>query len=307
MSVLVTGGAGFIASHLVDVLVSKQSNIVVLDDLSSGKKENVNKKAKLIVKDIVRDDIDSAFKGVSTVFHFAADPLVKESAENPAHSFNINVSGTFRVLEACRKNNVKKIVFASTSTVYGDAAVIPTPETALLEPVSNYGASKLANEAYVSSYCHTYGMRGVSLRFANIFGPRSTHGVMKDFFFKLKKNAKQLEILGDGKQDKSYLFVSDCIEAILLASEKSAKAYSAFNVGSSDKMKVLEVARIVCEIMRVSPDFSFTGGKRGWVGDVPVMLLDTKKICALGWKQKTSFKQGVKKYVEWLKTLTGFD
>lgn len=300
MSMLVTGGAGFIASHLADELIARGNNVIVLDDLSSGKKENVPKKAKLIVKNIVRDEISSSFQGVSTVFHFAADPLVKESAENPSNSFSINVAGTFNVLEACRKNGVKKIVFASTSTVYGDAAVIPTLETALLEPISNYGASKLANEAYVSSYCSTYGMKGVSLRFANIFGPRSMHGVMKDFFFKLKDNAKKLEILGDGKQDKSYLFVLDCVEAILTAADKSKKTYDAFNVGSNHKIKVVDVAKTICELLHASPSFSFTGGKRGWTGDVPVMLLDTKKIKSLGWKQKTSFKQGAKKYVEWL-------
>ncbi len=302
MSVLVTGGAGFIGSHLADELVARGKEVVILDDLSAGKKENVNKKARLAIKNIVRGDINGIFNGVDTVFHLAADPLVKESAENPGNSFDINVVGTFRVLEACRKNDVEKIVFTSTSTVYGDAKTIPTPETALLEPISNYAASKLANEAFVSSYCHTYGMNGVSLRYANIFGPRGTHGVMKDFFIKLKKDGKKLEILGDGNQDKSYLFVDDCVKASLLASEKNSRAYDVFNVGSSEKVKVKRLAEMLCEELGVSPEFVFTGGRRGWVGDVPVMLLDTKKIRSLGWKEKTNFREGVKKYLAWLKT-----
>jgi UDP-glucose 4-epimerase len=299
MRAVVTGGAGFIGSHLVDRLVSEGTGVTVIDDLSCGKKENVSPKAAFVCKDI-RQDLSSELRGIDTLFHLAADPDVRSSAVNPAKSFEQNVAGTFAVLESCRKADVKHVVFASTSTVYGEADVIPTPETYPCAPISNYGASKLACEAYLSAYSSSYGIKGTSLRFANIFGERSTHGVMLDFYRKLRANPKEMEILGDGKQDKSYLHVSDCVSATLTAWKKQKAAYDAFNVGSKGKVNVDEIAGLMCRLMKVKPKFSYTGTPRGWAGDVRVMLLSTEKIGRLGWKEQISFEKGVKKYLAWL-------
>ncbi|MDD5339665.1 MAG: NAD-dependent epimerase/dehydratase family protein [Candidatus ainarchaeum sp.] len=299
MRIAVTGGAGFIGSHLVDRLVSEGAGITVIDDLSCGKKENISPGAALVRKDI-RQDLSAELRGADAVFHLAADPDVRSSAANPTKSFEQNVAGTFAVLESCRKADVKRVVFASTSTVYGEADVIPTPETYPCAPISNYGASKLACEAYLSAYSGSYGIKGTSLRFANIFGERSTHGVMLDFYRKLRANPKEMEILGDGRQDKSYLHVSDCVSATLTAWKKQKAAYDAFNVGSRGKARVDEIAGLMCRLMRVRPKFSYTGTPRGWAGDVRVMLLSTEKIGRLGWKEQVSFEEGVKKYLAWL-------
>ena len=300
MKIAVTGGAGFIGSHLTDALIADAHDVVVIDDLSSGKKEFVNNKASFVNKDI-RTDLSKEFTGIHTVFHLAADPDVRSSAANPEKSFDQNVVGTFRVLESCRKAGVKHIVFASTSTVYGETDVIPTPETHSCRPISNYGASKLACEAYISAYCGSYGMKGTVLRFANIFGERSTHGVMFDFFNKLKKNPDELEILGDGKQDKSYLHISDCISAILFAWKNQKLDYDVFNVGSKEKHNVDALARIMCKALDLDPEFVYTGTPRGWVGDMKVMLLDTRKIENLGWKANMGFKDAVLSYVDSLR------
>ena len=300
MKIAVTGGAGFIGSHLTDALIADAHDVVVIDDLSSGKKEFVNNKASFVNKDI-RTDLSKEFTGIHTVFHLAADPDVRSSAANPEKSFDQNVVGTFRVLESCRKAGVKHIVFASTSTVYGETDVIPTPETHSCRPISNYGASKLACEAYISAYCGSYGMKGTVLRFANIFGERSTHGVMFDFFNKLKKNPDELEILGDGKQDKSYLHISDCISAILFAWKNQKLDYDVFNVGSKEKHNVDALARIMCKALDLDPEFVYTGTPRGWVGDMKVMLLDTRKIENLGWKANMGFKDAVCAYVDSLR------
>lgn len=297
--IVVTGGAGFIGSHLVDKLVSEGADVLVIDDLSTGIKGQVNPKARLIRKDI-RTDLSAELKDAEAVFHLAADPEVRRSATEPAHGFDINVRGTFSVLEACRKSDVRRVLLASTSTVYGEAKKIPTPEDHPCVPVSNYGASKLAGEAYIASYAGSYGIKGTTLRFANIFGERSSHGVMFDFYHKLKKNPEKLEILGDGKQDKSYLHVSDCVDALLTAWKKQKVPYDVFNAGSRDRITVDTLARLMCDIMELKPEFFYTGTKRGWAGDVPLMLLDVSKLEALGWKQRIGFKQGMERYLRWL-------
>lgn len=301
MANLITGGAGFIGSHLADALIARGEDVAIMDDLSEGRMENVNKKARFFKQDITQDKLNDAFDSVDCLWHFAADPLVKESAEMPERSFRINVHGTFRVLEEARRRDVGKIVFASTSTVYGDAK-IPTKEDAPFVPISNYGASKAANEAYVSSYCHTYGMAGVSLRYANIFGSRSRHGVMYDFFKKLSKNPKNLGILGDGTQQKSYLHISDCISATLIAANATKKKYDVFNVGSEKWFSVKKIAGLVCREMNVEPGFVYTGGKRGWVGDVAKMKLDIQKLKKLKWREKVPFEEGVSDYISWLES-----
>ena len=300
MRIVVTGGAGFIGSHLTDRLIKQDHEVTVIDDLSSGKKENVNPDSVFVPKDIGTENVKNELIEADAIFHLAADPDVRSSARIPTKSFNHNVLLTFRLLEVCRKADIKHIIFASTSTVYGDADVIPTPEDYSRQPISNYGASKLACEGYLSSYAHSYGIKATILRYANIFGERSNHGVIYDFFHKLKKNPKELKILGDGNQDKSYLHVKDCVSATVNAFEKQEKIYDVFNVGSTEKHKVTEIAKYVCSAMKLKPEFRYTGGTRGWVGDVKLALLDVEKIESLGWAQKISLKEGIKRYVKWL-------
>jgi UDP-glucose 4-epimerase len=299
MKVAVTGGAGFIGSHLVDSLVVDGHEVYVIDNLATGREENVNRKAIFMKRDI-RHDLSNELEGMDAVFHLAADPDVRTSAQDPQKSLEVNVLGTFSLLESCRKAGLMRVVLASTSTVYGETDVIPTPETHPCKPISNYGASKLACEAYLSSYCSTYGMKGTAMRFANIFGERSAHGIMFDFYHKLMHDGKRMEILGDGKQDKSYLYVSDCIHAILTAWKKQEAQYDVFNAGSNKRVQVNEIARLVSRELNLSPEFHYTGTPRGWAGDVKLMLLDNSKIEKLGWAQKVSFVEGVRNYVKWL-------
>lgn len=300
MKIAVTGGAGFIGSHFTDRLIESGNEVAVIDSLASGIRENVNPKAKLFIKDIYSDDFSECFEGADAVFHLAASPDVKNSADNPELSFNNNVVATYRVLEECRKQDVRHIVFSSTSTVYGEAEKIPTPENYFCRPISNYGASKLSCEGYVSSYSSSYGVKATVLRYANIYGERSSHGVMFDFYNKLRKNPHSLEILGDGNQEKSYLHVSDCVEASVMAFEKQSRLYDVFNIGSREKNTVNEIVKLVSGKMDVSPELKYTGTTRGWVGDVRFMLLSTEKIESLGWSQNISLQEGVDRYLDWL-------
>ena len=306
MRMLVTGAAGFIGSHLSDKLLKEGHEVLGVDNLSAGSLENLPKHKEF---EFMRFDIRSrkpmgeACRGVDYIFHLAADPLVKESAERPIDSFDINVHGTVDVLEAARKAGVKGVLFTSTSAVYGDAKLFPTPETYPTVPISNYAASKIAAEAYVSSYSSAYGIRGTVLRYANVFGPRSGHGVMHDFYFKLKKNPAELHMFGNGKQTKSYLYISDCINATVTAFKKQKEQFNLFNVGSDRTYTVDEIAGFVGKHMDLSPKYSYEGGERGWVGDVTKMRLDVRKLKKLtGWKPKVSMKEGVKLYLEWLST-----
>ena len=290
--ILVTGGAGFIGSHLAERL-AEAHEVTVLDDLSSGRKENVPAGVRLVEGSILAPPEMGEF---DSVFHFAAEPDVRAP---PERIFELNVLGTGKVLEFCGEWGAKRIVFASSSTVYGEAEV-PTPENAPLNPISAYGASKAAGEAHLSSFAHSHGGRVVSLRYANIFGPRSLRGVMRDFFFKLRGEHRRLEILGDGKQDKSYLYISDAVDATLLAWEKSSGPFEAFNVGNEEKTDVDSIAKLVCSNLSLSPKFEYSGGERGWEGDVPLMLLDVSKMKALGWAQKTPLEKGLGEYLQWL-------
>ncbi len=317
MKRLVTGGAGFIGSHVVDRLIDAGYEIVVLDDLSAGDerfiKPHVGKQEFQFHKaDILHEDISPFFDGVEEVWHLAANPEVRIGAEDTRVHLEQNVIVTYNVLEAMRKNDVRRMIFTSTSTVYGDADTLPTPEEYPTIPVSLYGASKLACEALIAAYCHTFDIRAWIYRFANVIGRRSSHGVIYDFINKIRNNPEELEILGDGNQTKSYIYVDDCIDAMVAGLKAKANAgaeagvegYPAaksivniFNIGTDDMTTVKRIAEIVCEEMRVSPKpkFKFTGGKRGWKGDVPIMLLDASKLNALGWKPKYNSEEAVRK------------
>ncbi len=308
--VLVTGGAGFIGSHLADKLMENKARVRVFDNLSSGCQENVrrcldNSEFEFLKGDLLnKQDTKRAVENCEVVFHLAANPEVRLSPVSPNVHFEQNIVATNNLLEAVRKSgSAKSFVFTSSSTVYGEASQIPTPENyAPLEPISVYGASKMASEALIMAYAHTYGFNTVIYRLANIIGPRSKHGVIHDFIEKLRFNPYELEILGDGTQAKSYLYVDDCVEAILFGFMKSSHRVEAFNLGSEDQINVNSIAQIVVEEMGLkNVTFRYTGGVdggRGWKGDVKHMLLAVDRLKTLGWRPKLSSVEAVTKTVK---------
>jgi UDP-glucose 4-epimerase len=301
MFAVVTGGAGFIGSHLVDALVARGDKVLVIDMLLLGSTETIARhldsgNVRLEKIDLLTDGWQDAMKGADRVYHLAADPDVRQSAMTPDPTIRNNIVATYRVLEAMRTHGIPELVFTSTSTIYGEATVIPTPEDYTpLEPISVYGASKLACEALISAYCHSFQMRSWVFRFANIIGERSGHGVITDFIQKLRQNPKELEILGDGRQTKSYLEVHECVEAMLYAVGQAKEPVNTFNIGSEDWIDVKTIAGIVADEMHLpSVRHRFTGGKRGWVGDVPKMQLGIEKITDLGWKPRLGSQESVR-------------
>jgi UDP-glucose 4-epimerase len=300
MKILVTGGAGFIGSHLVDRLAAEGHQIRVVDNLSSGRLENLahRRDVEVIIGDLKNpQDVQKAVHGVDAVFHFAANPEVRVSTTNPDIHFNENVIATFNLLEAMRKNDVTQLVFASSSSVYGEPDEIPVDENAPLKPVSVYGASKAACENLTQAYAKLYGFRAVALRYANVVGPRLRHGVVWDFINKLRKNPHGLEILGDGKQVRSYIYIDDAVEATLLAWKKATDTYAAYNVAAEDWITVDEVADLVIEAM------GLTNVKKthkpvlhgvGWPGDVKKIALKIDKLKQLGFKPKVNSREAVR-------------
>ncbi|MGC8991971.1 MAG: NAD-dependent epimerase/dehydratase family protein [Thermoplasmata archaeon] len=298
--IFITGGAGFIGSNLVDKLVN-ENEIVIYDNLSSGHKEWIlDKKAKFIHGDILDfENLKNSMKNIDVVIHLAANPDVRLGEKNNKIDLEVNVIGTYNVLESMRTNDVKNIIFSSSSTVYGEAPV-PTPETyGPTKPISFYGASKLAAESYISAFSEMYGIKGVSYRFANVVGRHGTHGVIYDFIKKLMNDRTKLEVLGDGTQTKSYLHVEDCIDGILYLFDKVNK-YDVFNLGTDGYTNVLDIARMVVEILNLKGvNIYTTGGKdgRGWAGDIKVMLLSIEKAKSYGWKPKYNSDEAVKKAI----------
>jgi len=306
---IVTGGAGFIGSHLADKLMEKGWRISVVDNLSNGQVKNVerwlnNENFKFIEADLKRSaDLEKTLGEADSVFHFAANPEVRIGETKPQTHFQENLYSTFNVLEAIRRGGrVETLVFASTSTVYGEADVLPTLEDyGPLFPISTYGATKLGCEALISSYAFTFGFKALILRLANIVGSRANHGVIFDFINKLRKNPTRLDILGDGTQTKSYLHVEDCVEAILHLHQhfkKNAGKVEVYNVGSDDQVNVRRIAEILVEEMGLQcVTFNFTGGVdggRGWRGDVKKMRLDIRKLQETGWRQKYGSETAVR-------------
>lgn len=306
-SILVTGGAGFIGSHLVDRLLL-ENRVTVLDNFSSGRREHISHHLKNPNFELIKADIfdtkalEKAVEGKDIVFHLAANPDVKLGAKDTRVHLDQNVLATYNILEAMRKAGICQIAFTSTSTVYGEADVVPTPEDyGPLKPISLYGASKLCCEALISSYCHTFEMQSWIYRFANIVGERGTHGVLVDFIRKLRGNQKELEILGSGKQRKSYLEVKDCVGAMVHCVDRSKEETNIFNIGSSDSVDVTGIANIVAEQMGLSEvKYRYTGGVdgRGWKGDVKVMQLSIERISRLGWTPRHSSSESIKVAVE---------
>ncbi len=302
MKIMVTGGAGFIGSHIVDRLLEEGNEVLVYDNLSSGKLDfishHINKKNFRFVKaDLLNFDIlNREMQGIDLVYHVAANPDVRVGASDTNIHIEQNVMATYNVLEAMRINDIRDIVFTSTSTVYGEADKIPTPENyGPLIPISLYGASKLAAEAFITSYAHTFDMKAVIYRFANIVGPRSTHGVIYDFVMKLKNNPHELNILGDGMQTKSYLYIDDCVDVMLFGYKNRRANVEIFNIGSDDWINVKKIADIIVKEMELKGvKYKFTGGSRGWKGDVPKMLLSIDKIKSYGWHGKHNSEESVR-------------
>ena len=296
--ILVTGGAGFIGSHLVEQLLKEDA--VVVWDIS--RRELFNNDEVTVVNKDIHSATSKDMRGFDAVFHLAADPDVRSSVDDPAKSFDVNVVGSFKVLDAARDAGVERFVFASSGgTVYGDVPRVVT-EREPLHPISPYGASKAAFEMYLSAYSSSYGINCSAMRLANVIGPRSRHGVIWDFFWKLRKNPKRLEVLGDGQQRKSFVHVSDVVSAFLLVFRKN-KGFESYNVANDGTLSIAEVAELVSGELGVSPELSFEKGDRGWVGDVREIALDSSKLKHLGWKINFSQEEAVKDYVRWLKSL----
>lgn len=307
MKIFITGGAGFIGSTLVDKLLLEKSNeITIFDNFISGQMPFIesnlkNPKCKLIKGDLLNlNSVKEAVKGHDFVFHFAANPDIAKAMTETDLDLRLSVIATYNLLESMRTAGVKKIVYSSGSGVYGDVGVVETPEDfGPLLPSSMYGACKLGAEAIISAFCHMFDMKSWMFRFANVVGKNQTHGVGYDFIRKLKENPKKLLILGDGKQSKSYIHVSDVLDAILFVVSRSDDTVNIFNVATDDYLTVNEIAEIVLSEMNIKDaKLEYTGGDRGWKGDVPVVRFNLEKIHALGWKVKYNSKEAIRKSVK---------
>jgi len=302
MNILVTGGAGFIGSHLIDALLAKNNTVVCLDDLSLGTEENLehqmdNDKFKFIKLDLLdKKALDKVFSKnkFDCVFHMAANSDIKAGAENVDVDLEKTFMTTFNVLEAMKKHKVRQFVFASTSAVYGELDGALSEDIGPLFPISFYGAAKLGSEAYISAFGENYDIQSWIFRFPNVVGKRSTHGVIFDFINKLRKNPNALEILGDGKQEKPYVYVKDVVEGIIFGWKNASEKLNYFNLGVDSATTVTKIAEVVVEEMGLSNvKFNYTGGDRGWAGDVPKFQYDLSKINKLGWKAKRTSDEAV--------------
>jgi len=283
-------------------LMERGNEVVVLDDLSSGLMENLSNWVGRPGFEFLRADLSEGVPDIGSVdaiYHLAADPDVRASSLDPVKHYKLNVLATFNLLEYARRSGIRVLAFASSSAVYGEASVIPTPEDyGPLTPISVYGGTKLADEAMISAYAQSYGFRAVIFRLANIVGSRSGHGVIHDFVVKLRSNPGELEVLGDGTQSKSYLHVDDCVDAMLIGVDGSRERVSIYNVGSEDRISVLDIAKIVAEEMGLKDaKIKLAGGPegRGWVGDAKVVQLDVSRIEGLGWKPRTRSEGAVRR------------
>ena len=308
MNLLVTGCAGFIGSNLVDRLLADGHHVVGIDNFSSGQRRFLdqaiaNPKFRLVEADLLDPKAyESAFSGIDAVFHLAANADVRFGTEHPRRDLEQNTIVTFNVLEAMRAHKVAQILFSSTGSVYGESTVIPTPEDGPCPiQTSLYGASKLAGEGLIAAYCEGFGFRSWIFRFVSILGERYTHGHVFDFYKHLNADPTRLPVLGNGKQRKSYLYVQDCLNAMLLAWKHAPAKVNVLNLGVDGYCEVNDSIAWISETLNVKPKLEYSGGDRGWIGDNPFIFLDTKKIQSLGWKPQYSIREGVVKTVEYLK------
>jgi len=311
--VLVTGAAGFIGSNLTDLLLKQGTRVVGWDNFSSGQKEFLEAASRQPHFELIRgDDLDlpaltAAMKGCDTVFHLAANADVRFGLEHPKRDLEQNTVATFNVLEAMRANGIKTIAFPSSGSIYGEASVIPTPEDHPFPiQTSLYAASKLAGEGMIQAYCEGFGFEGYIFRFVSILGERYTHGHVLDFYKQLLEHPDHLKVLGDGTQRKSYLYVQDCLAAMLhvmnLGTAGKARHHvEVYNLGTEEFVRVNDSIRFICSALNLKPRLDYAGGDRGWVGDNPFIFLDLKKICATGWRPKLTIEQGILRTLSWLR------
>jgi UDP-glucose 4-epimerase len=307
MKVFITGGAGFIGSNLADKFLSEGHRVTVCDNFSTGHSKFVEHNLSNPLYVLVRADVSDAevlkknIQGSDLVCHLQANADVRGGMTNTRIDLEQNVICTHRVLEACRENGVKKIIFASSATVYGEPLVFPTPENTQLIQTSLYGASKSSAESMIQAYCECFGMQSWIFRFVSFLGKRYTHGVIFDFIKKLLNDPTRLQILGDGGQKKSYLDVEDGIRAIQTALIKADEKVNIFNLGNKEYMNVVDLANIICQEMNLkNVQYEFTGGTRGWVGDSPFVHLDTTRITSLGWAPDYSIEESIRRTVHYL-------
>ena len=308
MNILVTGGAGFIGSHLVDRLLSEGNFVVAYDNLSLGRLENLeeaskNTNFKFVEGDILdREKLWNVFKtnNFDIVFHMAANSDIAKSHANPDVDFDNTFKTTYETLLAMKEFGIKKLVFASTSAIYGDAGKSVDETFGPLFPASHYGASKLASEGFIASFCENYEIQAWITRFPNVVGERSTHGVIRDFIKKLKKTPNCLEVLGNGMQYKPYVYVKDLVDAILFVWKNTDDKINYFNIGVETRTRVKEIAQMVIEEMGLNAKIEYTGGDRGWVGDVPEFSYNLDKIRKLGWKASYTSNEAVRKAIQYI-------
>lgn len=306
MNILVTGGAGFIGSHLVERLLRAGQAVICFDNFSSGRKEFIephwgHPNFQCIEADLLDfDKLNSIMQGIDLVFHLAANPDIRSGIVQTDIDLKQGTLVTYNILESMRLNQVKKIAFSSSSVIYGEPKRIPTPENyGPLYPISLYGASKLACEGLISAFCHTFNMQGWIYRFANIVGKRSTHGILYDFRKKLKNNPYELEVLGNGQQKKSYLLVEDCVDAMLYVQSHAQEWINVYNLGGSDQISVSRIAELFLSEQNIdNVKIRYTGTERGWPGDVINMLLDISRLTQLGWKAQYTSEEIIKKAIK---------
>lgn len=308
MNCFVTGGAGFVGSHLVDRLLADGHEVTAFDNFSTGRRPFLEAalarpRFRLVTGDLLdATALTGAMRGAEVVFHFAANADIRGGLDHPRKDLEQNTVATFHVLEAMRSVGANRIAFASTGAVYGEPAVFPTPEDAPF-PVqtSLYGASKLAGEGLVQAYCAGFGFEGTVFRFVSLVGERYSHGHVFDFVKSLRRDPTALRVLGNGKQRKSYLYVGDCVDAILLALTKATGSVTVYNLGNDTYCEVNDSVRWICEAMGVTPRLEYTGGERGWVGDSPFVFLDCARIRELGWRPAVMIRDGIVRTVRYLK------
>ena len=311
-TIFITGVAGFIGSSLADRLLADGKHVVGWDNLSTGQERflegaRTHPDFKFIQGDnLDLDALTAAMKGCDTVFHLAANADVRFGLNHPGKDLQQNTVATFNVLEAMRANDIKTIAFSSTGSVYGEAPIIPTPEDAPFPiQTSLYAASKLAGEGLIHAYCEGYKFEGYVFRFVSILGERYTHGHVFDFYKQLAEHPDHLKVLGDGLQRKSYLYVQDCLDAMLHVMNaglalKARHRVEVFNLGTPEYVQVNNSIGYICDALGLKPRLEYTGGERGWVGDNPFIFLETKKVNATGWKPKLTIEQGIIRTLRWL-------
>ncbi len=307
MKMFLTGGAGFIGSNLADRLLAAGHTVTVYDNLSTGRRAFLNEAAQsaqfaLVKGDLLSlSDLKRAMAGHDFVFHLAANADVRFGTHHPSKDLEQNTIVTYHVLEAMRANGIRRIAFSSTGSVYGESQVFPTPEDAPFPiQTSLYGASKVAGESLIAAYATGFGFQGYIFRFVSILGERYTHGHVFDFYRKLRDNPHQIEVLGNGQQRKSYLYIQDCIDAMLLVIDKADAPINLFNLGTEEYCKVDDSLGWICSHLDLKPRRCYSGGERGWIGDNPFIFLDTARIRSLGWRPKLTIREAVLRTLHYL-------